>query len=194
MANIFSTADAPTEEPEVIIVGDYKVWRKSGLALQYPSASYFVKYISRDTGSGGTHEFSVTGTVDGDDYLFEITSAVSATFHIEHFHWQLEVTRNSDSNRAVLETGSWDIITDLDNAVDPRSHAQIMISKIESILEGKADADVASYSINGRSLTKMSFQDLQDARDFYRREYAKEVQRERAKRGDNTGATVLVRF
>ena len=69
-----------------------------------------------------------------------------------------------------------------------------MVDKIESILQGKADADVSSYSINGRSLTKMSFQDLNDARDFYRKEYAKELQLERAKNGDATGATVLVRF
>ena len=69
-----------------------------------------------------------------------------------------------------------------------------MIDKIESVLQGKADADVASYSINGRSLTKMSFEDLNSARDYYRKEYAKELQKERARQGDNTGATILVRF
>ena len=69
-----------------------------------------------------------------------------------------------------------------------------MVDKIESILEGKADADVASYSINGRSLTKMSFDDLIRARDFYRKEYAKELQIELAKNGEKTGATIQVRF
>ena len=88
-----------------------------------------------------------------------------------------------------------DIHYDLDvSGVDPRSHAQIMVDKIESILEGKADADVASYSINGRSLTKMSFQDLTEARDFYKREYAKELRIEYAKNGEETGATIKVRF
>ena len=40
----------------------------------------------------------------------------------------------------------------------------------------------------------MSFEDLIAARDYYRKEYAKELQKERAKQGNPTGATILVRF
>jgi len=194
MANLFDTDNAPTIEPENIVVGDFAVWRKSNIAIDYPSSAYTVKYISRDTGSGGIHEFSVAGVADGNDYVFTISSADSASFTVEHHHWQLEVTRTSDSERVVLQRGSWNVLTDYDNAVDPRTHAQIMIDKIETVLQGRADADVLSYSINGRSLSKMSPSELMEWRDYYRREMAMEVRKEHIRNGKATSAMVKVRF
>ena len=69
-----------------------------------------------------------------------------------------------------------------------------MITKIQTILEGKADADVSSYSINGRSLTKLSYQELVDARDYYRKEYITERRTEDARNGNRSSQTILVRF
>jgi hypothetical protein len=61
-------------------------------------------------------------------------------------------------------------------------------------LQGKADADVSSYSIAGRSLTKLSFQELLDARDHYRREVVRHNNKELVKRGKKSGSTIQVRF
>ena len=69
-----------------------------------------------------------------------------------------------------------------------------MLEKIESILEGRADADVSSYSINGRSLTKIPIEELMNFRSRYKAEYLREVRKERAKNGIGTGATMLARF
>jgi hypothetical protein len=80
------------------------------------------------------------------------------------------------------------------NQADPRIHAEIMVAKIETILEGKADADVSSYSIAGRSLTKMSFNELVEARDYYRREIIKHNNDELIKKGKKNGSTIKVRF
>ena len=192
MANLFDVANAPTTEPEKFAIGDFVQWKREDLVDDYPTATHSAEWVARI--SGGGSEIKVTATETSTYYLFTIASATSSTFTQGHYHWQLEITETSSGNRIIVDTGTLDIEHDLDDNVDPRSHAQIMVDKIESILQGKADADVSSYSINGRSLTKMSFQDLIDARDFYRKEYAKELQLERAKNGDATGATVLVRF
>jgi hypothetical protein len=86
-------------------------------------------------------------------------------------------------------------VVDLDNNnADPRTHAEIMLAKIKSLLEGKADADVANYSVAGRSLTKLSFDELIKARDYYQEEYNKEVQKQRISKGQATGTTIKVRF
>jgi hypothetical protein len=61
-------------------------------------------------------------------------------------------------------------------------------------LQGKADSDVASYSIAGRSLTKLSFNELIEARDYYRREITQHENKELVKRGKKNGATIQVRF
>jgi hypothetical protein len=80
------------------------------------------------------------------------------------------------------------------NQADPRIHAEIMVDKIESLLAGKADSDVASYSIAGRSLTKLSFEELLAARDRYRREVVQHTNKELVKRGKKNGSTIQVRF
>jgi len=194
MANLFDTDNAPSIEPDQIVIGDRRIWRKKNLGSDYPSTAYSVAYVSRISSGGGTHEFTVTGTADGNDYLFTITSVASADFDTGHHHWQLEITRTSDSERIVIQTGSWDIITDLDNNVDPRSHAEIMVDKIETVLQGRADADVLSYSINGRSLSKIPPQELVEWRDYYRREAVMEHRKDHIKNGRATSASIKVRF
>jgi hypothetical protein len=195
MANRFDIDEAPDgQAPETIIIGDYLLWKRTDLVSDYPLATHSMEYVARITGGGST-EIKVAATESNGTYVFEVDSATSAGYTAGFYHWQLEVTETASSNRVVIERGTFTAVEDLDtNGADPRSHAEIMITKIESILQGKADADVSSYSINGRSLTKMSFQDLIDARDFYRKEYAKERQKERALAGETTGATILVRF
>jgi hypothetical protein len=194
MANLFDAANAPTTEPVTVVVGDFIQWKRTDLGTDYPNNLYTATYVARITG-GGSNEITLTGTASGEDYLFTVESEDSADFAPGYYHWQLEIVRNSDSNRIVVDRGVFTAIVDLDvNQSDPRTHAEIMISKIESLLSGKADADVSSYSIAGRSLTKLSFSELVEARDYYKREYQKEVIAERIRRGKSTGATVKVRF
>ena len=86
-------------------------------------------------------------------------------------------------------------VVDLDdNQADPRLFEEKMLAKIESILLGKADADVSSYSIAGRSLTKYSYQELQDLHDQYEAKVNRHKQLERIKLGKTTHHTVKVRF
>ncbi len=194
MANLFNASTAPTKEPEIIVPGDYLIWKRVDLGTDYSNTLYTATYVARITGGGNT-EVQVVGTASGSDYLFTVTSATSADFVTGLYHWQLEIKRNSDNNRIVVDRGNFTVIADLDvNGADPRTHSEIMVGKIESILSGKADSDVSSYSIAGRSLTKMSFNELLQARDYYKREMLKEETAESIRRGDATGATIKVRF
>lgn len=194
MANLFDAANAPTSEPSNFVVGDFVQWKRTDLSDDYPNTAYTATYVSRDAG-GGSHEFSVTGTSSGDDFLFTILGSTSDDFSAGHHKWQLEIVRNSDSERIVVETGHWDINVDMDvNGVDPRSFAQTMVDKIETILKGKADSDVGSYSIAGRSLTKMTFAELEEARDRYMGIFKREQSEEAVKRGKPSPNTIKVRF
>lgn len=194
MANLFDSANAPNKEPETIVVGDYLLWKRTDLGSDYSNSLYTATYVARITGGGNT-EVQVVGTASGSDYLFTVSSTTSEAFVAGFYHWQLEIKRNSDNNRIVVDRGNFTVIVDLDvNGADPRTHAEIMVGKIESILNGKADSDVSSYSVAGRSLTKMSFNELLQARDYYKREMLKEETAESIRRGDATGATIKVRF
>lgn len=197
MANLFDAANAPEGEPTEIVVGDFLQWKRSDVAQDYPTSSgYTAEYVARITG-GGANEIKLpqaAGSTD-DYYLFTVSSETSAAFVPGLYHWQLEITQTSSGNRVVVDIGDFTAIPDMDdNQADPRIHAEIMLDKIQTLLEGKADADVSSYSIAGRSLTKLSFQELLDARDFYRREITQHNNKELVKRGKKNGSTIQVRF
>jgi len=152
-----------------------------------------MRFVARIS-TGGATEVNVAATASGDDYLFSISSATSANYTVGTYHYQLEIERNSDNERIVVDRGEIDIVTDYDNQVDPRQHAEIMLGKIESILEGKADSDVSSYSIAGRSLTKLSPEELVQWRDYYRREVSAIKRKEAIKHGRKPKSTILLRF
>jgi hypothetical protein len=195
MANRFDIDQAPDgRQPEKIIIGDYLLWKRTDLVSDYPLADYSMEYVARLT-AGGSTEIKVAAQELNGTYVFEVDSATSAGYTAGFYHWQLEVTKTSTGDRVAIETGTFTAVEDLDvNGADPRTHAEIMITKIQTILEGKADADVSSYSINGRSLTKLSYEELVDARDYYRKEYITERRTEDARNGNRSSQTILVRF
>ena len=194
LANRFDPANSPTIEPERIVVGDFIQWRRVDLGTDYPNDAYTATYVARITG-GGSSEIQIVGTAYNSDYLFSASSSVSADFVAGFYHYQLEMVRNSDSERIVIDRGTFTAAVDLDvNGTDPRSHAEIMVDKIETVLQGRADADVLSYSINGRSLSKMPPNELVEWRDYYKREFLMEKRKERIRRKIASGATIVARF
>lgn len=205
MANLFDAANAREGEPDTIVIGDFVQWKKSNLVTDYPTSDYTVRYVARISG-GGDNEIIITGTGQTDHYLFTIlnentgtgnsmTVTGSSNFTQGHYFYQLEVERNSDNERVVIDRGHFIVVPDLDiNQADPRSHAEVMLGKIESLLSGKADSDVASYSVAGRSLNKMTFEELVNARDFYRREVKQEMNAIDIKHGRKGSSTIKVRF
>jgi hypothetical protein len=196
MANLFDAANAPEGEPKDIVVGDFLQWKRSDLTDYKTSDGYTAEYVARITGGGSTEIKlpQAAGSTD-DYYLFTVSSATSAEFLPGIYHWQLEITQTSSGNRIVVDTGDFNAIPDMDsNQADPRIHAEIMVDKIQSLLQGKADSDVSNYSIAGRSLTKLSFTELLEARDYYRREVVKHNNDELVKKGKKNGSTIQVRF
>ena len=193
MANLFDAANAPTSVPTEFYVGDFVQFKITTLGSDYPNTDYTARLVSR-IATGASSEFTVTATASDSDYLFTILSATTAGFTPDHYHWQIEIERNSDNERIIVDRGHWDISTDYDENVDPRSHNEIMLQKLESLLEGKADSDVSSYSIAGRSLNKLGPAELLEWRDYYKREVASEKRAEAIKQGRRSKSTILARF
>lgn len=61
-------------------------------------------------------------------------------------------------------------------------------------MEGKSTADVLSYSIGGRSISKMSPEELIKWRSFYKTEYQRELEAEGIARGEDNPRRIGVRF
>jgi hypothetical protein len=194
MANLFDVDNAPTSEPSEVTVGSYIQWKRADLAEDYPVADYSLIYILRLRGGTAT-EITITANEVNGEYVVQVPSTTSAGWTAGNYHWQAEIQRTSDSSRVLVGRGDIRIMPDLDdNGTDPRSHAEIMLDKIESLLSGRADKDVSSYSINGRSLAKMNISDLLAWRDYYRKEVAKERREANIANGKPVKTTVKVRF
>jgi len=196
MANAFDATTAPEGTPSEVVVGDFIQWKRSDLVADYPPSEYTATYVARITGGGNT-EIQVTGTNynSGEAYLFTVSSVTSADFVAGYYHWQLEILRNSDSNRVVVDRGAFDAIVDLDvGGADPRTHDEIMLTKIQTILEGRADGDVESYSIQGRSLTKIPIKELMEWERHYRQRVERQKKKEDIRLGRKTDSTIKVRF
>jgi hypothetical protein len=194
MSNLFDESNAPEGEPTTIVVGDFIQWKRTALANSYPPATHTAEYVARVT-AGGASEIKLAAIERTDYYLFQVSSATSALFETGYYHWQLEITETASGNRIVVDRGEFRAVADLDNnGADPRTHAEIMVDKIESLLQGRADKDVSSYSIQGRSLSKMAISDLLLWRDYYRKEVVKERRDSAIANGKPVKTTVKVRF
>ena len=112
MANLFDADNAPTEEPEEFVIGDFVQWKRTDLSTDYPNTTHTMAYVARIR-EGGSNEITINGTNSNSDYLFTVTSATSADFVEGYYHWQLEVTETSSGNRIVITTGEWEIKPDL---------------------------------------------------------------------------------
>ena len=193
MANLFEAANAPTEVPKEIVVGDFVLFKNTTLGTDYDNSTHTLRFVAKSLNTTNT-EISATASASEDDYLFTLGVNTTQTYTSGDYRYQLEILRNSDNARRVVETGELKIIGDLDEIADPRSHAEVMLDKIEAVIENRADGDLSSYSIAGRSITKMSPEELRAHRDYYRREAKAEQRKRDIKNGRKTSSSPLMRF
>lgn len=194
MANLFDTANAASTEPTEIVAGTLVQWKRPDLIEDYPIATYDLIYRFRLKNGTGQDQ-TITATNSGGDYLATLTGATTSSWVAGEYYWQSFISRKSDSALLIIGNGELLLQPTLDqNGADLRTHAVIMLAKINSLLEGRADKDVNSYSIQGRSLSKLSITDLITWRDYYRKEVAKEKQTAAIAAGKSSGATIKARF
>jgi len=192
MANKFT--DIPEKEPISFYKGETIVWKRTDIGSDYDPSSHSMVWEASLESNGSTR-FSATVTESGTEYTFTLDDSATANYTAGDYFWVLKVIQTSDSEKLVIDSGK---LTVKDNFFattgDTRSHAKVMLDKIESILEGRADADVSSYSIQGRSLSKISIAELLQWRDYYKAEYQKEVARFRTGNEEGSGRVVKVQF
>jgi len=119
-----------------------------------------------------TKKIEITSSDNGDGlHLVAETAANTALYAPDDYNWQSYVTKAAE--RFSVATGAVTIKPNFaGSARDARSHVKKTLDAIESLIEGKAGKDVDSYSIQGRSLSKMNITELLEWRDKYKRELA----------------------
>ena len=196
MSNAFDRVNYTTKEPSQLVLGDFWAWRRDDLASDYPVGSYALTYeFHEDSGGGGTHKFTLTATEADDTYYIEAASSTTTGYTVGDYIWEAYITKTSDSNRVMVDSGRTEITENLANTnADLRSHAKIVLDALEAVIENRASMDQSSMSIAGRSLSRMSIDELMTFRDRYKAEYLKEIKLARIRNKQGSGNTVKVNF
>ena len=166
MKNLFDSGDYPTTEPEVLTVGDRWVWKRTDIGGTYAPSSYALSYRARLLGSGSTN-FSFTASESGTDYIVEVSQSTTANYTAGIYAWSMYITRSSDSERIALDTGKFEVKSNLvTSEADPRSHAAKMVDYLEATAESLAQKLTTSYSISDRSNTLKSMEENQNLLNY----------------------------
>ncbi len=196
MSNKFDRTNYPTAEPAKLVAGDRFAWKRDDLATDYPPSTFALTYeFHDDSGGGGNKKFTITATEADDTYYIEVGSSTTASYTAGDYIWEAYITRSADSERIMVDSGRTEITINLANTnADLRSHAKKVLDAIEAVIEGRATIDQSSFSLGGRSLSRMSVEELMTFRDRYKAEYMKEIKLARIRNKQGSGNTIKVQF
>jgi hypothetical protein len=198
LSNLFDTDNFPTDVPDSLVVGDNWLWKREDIVSDYPTGSYALSYSLRLLASAATeirldnNNSIVTETATS--YLIQVPSTTTADYAKGDYEYQEYIT-NGSSQRLVLNTGYVNVKPNLDaDSTDPRSHARIVVDALEAMLENRASIDQSSMSIAGRSLSRMTPEEIRDWYEYYRFKVSQEIKKERIKKGKATSSIIKARF
>lgn len=182
--------DIPQREPETFTAGDTVRWLKT-VAGYRPEGGWGLEYAFVQAGSHKT----ATATDNGDGRYLVAIAAADSDWAAGIWYWQAYVHR--DGERYRVGEGRLEVKPNFLGATagfDARSHVKQVLDALEAMLIGKATKDQASYTINGRSLQRLSPEELIKWHSHYKRLYQQELAREQAGQGLGNGGQIRVRF
>ena len=186
MSNPFDISNALSAEPTTITQKAFVHWKKEAIL----SSDYVTfRYEYRFKHASSKQETFKTVAVDAAGYV-----SMSPNWAIGEYYWSLYFVRQSDSAAFLVDTGMLTVMPDASSGVDMRPHAKIVLAKLQSVIEGRADSDIAEYEIAGRKVVKMNMTELLKWRDVYSAEVARLQFAEDAANGRRRPRALTVRF
>lgn len=173
--------------PAAATIGDQIPLSLSTLTASYPSTDFDLVLSMRRNGGADVAGDKLTLTFTGNPHAgtLNLTSKTKGDWG-----WSIRATQKTGTGSAIVAQGILQLNADPASA-DASSHSERMLTAIEALLEGKATKDVASYAIAGRSLTRMTVDELMKWRSHYRGE----VRKQRAQAAGKSGKVItLARF
>jgi hypothetical protein len=182
--------------PETLRAGDTISWNES--LSDYPATSGWTLGFSLR--AKDLPPITITASSSGADYAIVLTAPTTKAYKAGDYFWQAYLYKGTApdfTERYSIASGRIEILPNLviiTSETDLRSHAKKVLDAIESLLEGKATADILSYSIAGRSISKMTATELIEWRSFYKTEYEREIEAEAISKGLDSPRRIGVRF
>lgn len=170
--------------PKETIAGD--TLRVTRAYSDYPAPTWTATLYAENKDS----TFSSEAAADGSDHAFTVSAATSAAIKAGRYRWFVRVTDGSIVE--TVEDGWLEVLINpaASGNADRRSWARRTLDALEAVLEGKATADQAAMSINGRSISRIPLSELNQWHDKLRQQ----VRTEEAGAGAGLGRNIYVRL
>ena len=163
----------------------------------FPSMEFGIAISLRAPGSAIDIKEGAEGVTiahNGTGFLITVSSATTKTWKSGCHSYAVYMIKGDE--RYTVEVGHVEIKPDIEAQTDydGRSHVKKVLDAIEAVIEKRASNDQMSYTIAGRSLSRIPIPELLKLRDVYRIEYNREMKAADIARGEYRGGMLKVRF
>jgi hypothetical protein len=164
--------------PQKLTAGDTWQWDES--IAEYPASTWTLTFYF-----SGPAPFNIVASPNGADFAISVTAIVTADYTAGDYQWVARVSNGTQVTS--VDTGQLILLPDLSDVdADHRSFNRRALEALQAVIENRATTDQLSFTIAGRSLTRMSWDELLRAYDRFRLEVASET-------GDTPGRA-FIRF
>ena len=165
------------------------------IAISYTDSNYPPDVWASTLTLRNKDEFYTIAGADGGDgsHSIEANGLVTALWKPADYTYYL--TMKNGAARDTVKSGTVTVVADPSlGKTDDRSHVKRSLDLIEAVIEGRIPQDTISYSIQGRSISKMAPDELVMLHDRYKRFWAKEQRDNAAASGLPQSNKIKVRF
>lgn len=157
--------------PQTLTAGDRWTWTDS--LSDHPATLWTLTYYFR----GPSPIEAVAGVASGTDHVLTIAAADTEDLKPGIYDWQARAALiATPTTIATAAVGRVTVVANLANAaVDNRSFNVRVTEALQATIEGRATTDQLSMSIAGRSLSRMSWDELLKAYDRFKLAAAAEL-------------------
>lgn len=151
--------DIPTSAPHTATAGDSLTWyQRAGEYTPADGWALSVEIVGR--------ELSVTATTDNGQHRVTLTTAQTQGLGAGAWSWVARVSRAGE--RVTVDRGTLTLAPDpLGEQATATTSDEDMLAAIRALMRGRATSDLSSYSVAGRSLTKMTLDELIAAESYF---------------------------
>lgn len=125
-------------------------------------------------------------------FYFDIPSATSSEWTAGDYTLVLSI--KSENSRHTISQHNISVLPDLTSPVDLRTTNKQIFDALVSTIEGSATYNQLKMSIAGRSIERMTLEELITAKNLYAKEVADEERAERVLDGKSKNKNIMVRF
>lgn len=145
----------------------------------------------------GNDPIPATVEADGAGWLVTVAAAATTDLDPGEYYWSARVVSATSGEARSIGAGNLKLIANLatvDTPYDGRTQSRKILDGLYAAFEKMSTGAIASYSIEGRSATYRTLEELQSAIAFWERKVKNEENQQRIENGQPSRKTARVRF